>query len=182
MKKNECGRTMVEMLGVLSIIGVISVGGFNILIRTQHEQKTATLISDIAQAAQLAKKLSCQFDDGYKSYSQFLYRSNAYPNSWTYSVKSGEFTGILDSTYTFAGNAEKFSMAVSNLDEEICIKIATTNWGNIQSSGLTEIQVNSGDKISSGTDSYPVGLDIAATQCGSDKKKNKITLTYTGCK
>ena len=27
MKNNQCGRSMVEMLGVLAIIGVLSVGG-----------------------------------------------------------------------------------------------------------------------------------------------------------
>ena len=31
MKKTEAGRSMIEMLGVLAIIGVLSIGGFTIL-------------------------------------------------------------------------------------------------------------------------------------------------------
>ena len=27
MKNNDCGRSMIEMIGVLAIIGVLSVGG-----------------------------------------------------------------------------------------------------------------------------------------------------------
>lgn len=182
MKLNQSGRTMLEMLGVLAIIGVISIGGLNVINRAQHEQKVTTLVTDTSQAAQLAKKLACQFDDGYSSYSQFLFRSNAYPNGWSYTSSTGEFTGVLGVTYSFSGNAEEFTMTIGGLDEEMCMKMAAVNWGNIQSSGLVSIQINDSTEVSSSGDSYPVGVDVAAEGCSNTQGKNEVSLTYRGCR
>lgn len=182
MKLNQSGRTMLEMLGVLAIIGVISLGGLNVINRAQHEQKVTTLVSDTSQAAMRAKKLACQYDDGYSSYSQFIYRSNAYPNGWTYTSSTKTFTGVLGVTYSFSGNAEEFTMTIGGLDEEMCMKMAAVNWGNIQSSGLLSIKINDGTEISSGSDAYPVGVDVAAEWCSNTEHKNEVLLTYRGCR
>lgn len=192
IQTNENGRTMLEMLGVLSIIGIISISGLNIIAKTQHEQKVTTLISDISQVANQARKLSCQYDDGYGdgsaegNYSVFLYYSKAYPRDWTYtkSGSAGYFTGVMDTKYVFTGNDEKFTMDISSLDEEICMKLATFNWGSAQSSGLLEISINGNTAIStSGTD-YPLGLDKASdgnTGCNKEKG-NYVKFVYKGCK
>ena len=47
MKKNETGRSMVEMLGVLAIIGVLSVGGITGYRTAMDRYKANKLINDI---------------------------------------------------------------------------------------------------------------------------------------
>ena len=47
MKKNEFGRSMVEMLGVLAIIGVLSVGGITGYRTAMDRYKANKLINDI---------------------------------------------------------------------------------------------------------------------------------------
>ena len=57
MKFNETGRSMVEMLGVLAIIGVLSVGGiagYNTAMKRYKANEvvnTATMLSMMAQSA-----------------------------------------------------------------------------------------------------------------------------------
>ena len=47
MKKNEFGRSMVEMLGVLAIIGVLSVGGITGYRNAMDRYKANKLINEI---------------------------------------------------------------------------------------------------------------------------------------
>lgn len=47
MKKNEFGRSMVEMLGVLAIIGVLSIGGITGYRNAMDRYKANKLINDI---------------------------------------------------------------------------------------------------------------------------------------
>lgn len=47
MKKNETGRSMVEMLGVLAIIGVLSVGGITGYRTAMDRYKANKLINEI---------------------------------------------------------------------------------------------------------------------------------------
>ena len=57
MKKNETGRSMVEMLGVLAIIGVLSVAGikgYSIAMRNYRANEIAQAISMTAAAMRTA--------------------------------------------------------------------------------------------------------------------------------
>ena len=47
MKKGQFGRSMVEMLGVLAIIGVLSIGGLYGFSMTMTRHKTNQLIEDV---------------------------------------------------------------------------------------------------------------------------------------
>ena len=57
MRKNENGRSMIEMLGVLAIIGVLSVGGiygYTVAMRKYKANEivqTASMLATIAQSA-----------------------------------------------------------------------------------------------------------------------------------
>ena len=43
MKKNECGRSMVEMLGVLAIVAVLSVAGLAGFGKSMDKYKSNTV-------------------------------------------------------------------------------------------------------------------------------------------
>ena len=53
MTNNESGRSMVEMLGVLAIIGVLSIGGIAGYTQAMKKYKTNEAVNTIAMAAVL---------------------------------------------------------------------------------------------------------------------------------
>ena len=55
MMKNETGRSMVEMLGVLAIIGVLSVGGIAGYTMAMRKYKANEILNTASMLAVLAK-------------------------------------------------------------------------------------------------------------------------------
>ena len=54
MKKQESGRSMVEMLGVLAVIGVLSVGGISGYMLSMNRFRANNMIDKAAKFATIA--------------------------------------------------------------------------------------------------------------------------------
>ena len=177
---NEHGRSMIEMLGVLAVVGMISVGSISVISGAMQSQRYTQAITDAAQLADEGRHLACDYrdDTGYSgvAYGIFLYKSGRYPSSLSYDG-DGVYSGVLDITYTVAtiDASGAFSIAIDNVPQELCIKMLSNDWGNSALSGLTAIKYGTETTALS----LPVGLDTAATKCASDS--NSITLEYAGC-
>lgn len=189
LKKNESGRSMVEMLGVLTIVGVLSVGGLNVINQMQNERTSTQMLADISDLARRAKRMACQYDSGYSSYTFYLYKSNAYPEGWNYDSTKKKFSGLKGSLYSVQGTAnadsgvaESFEIIIENLSDEQCSKLATFDWGGKNTSGIESVMVNNAtDAVAVvGTDSYPMTFSKATTKCDQGNA-NKIELKYLGC-
>lgn len=186
MKYNEYGRSMVEMLGVLAIIGIISVGGLNILTQSFNRQKINQLLIDISNSARATKGISCQWDKGYQGkFTQFVYNNKSYPDDWTYDKTQKEFTGPLNVKISYKSaetedsgyvSLENFTIILKNYPEEACMEIATTNWGTTGNSGF--IGMTLGGTVYADKDD--VGLDALASACESNAL-GSIELTYKAC-
>lgn len=200
MKLNENGRSMIEMLGVLGIIGIVSVGGYSMVGRSLSMQRNSQIIADAASLATSAKKLACQYDDGYTSYTYYLYQSEAYPSNFVYNSSGSSFAGVDDVSYKIdysrSSDSEYFKMTISGINEDQCIRIASSDWGTPQSSGFLGLAIGSSDVKDyivncngvcsgkndvavAGTSSYPLPAGNAATYCNGNN--NQIQLWYKGC-
>ena len=157
-KMMQSGRSMVEMLGVLAIIGVLSVGGLATINDAQQKRKVAQLVSDISQLSAVAKKLSCQYDSAYSTYTNFLNKSEAIPSHLTYNSSTKKIEGVMDTNIeikgvtgntSLAGDAtlkrEYFVVEVTGLSESACMKLATTDWGRKNTNGCIGVSVGTGD-------------------------------------
>jgi Tfp pilus assembly protein PilE len=181
-RKMQYGRSMIEMIGVLAIIGVLSVGGFGIVAKAMKNQRYTQIMSNVAELAASAKKMSCQFlnDNGYSNYGIFLYKSGKYPNNLTYVTSGadvGKYVGTLDVTYKFetgSDGSSSFKITLENVPQDLCIRMASDNWGSTRSTGFKEITV--GNKTNTALD-----IEEAVVAC-SDSANNKITLSYYGCR
>ncbi len=189
LKKNESGRSMVEMLGVLTIVGVLSVGGLNVINRMQNERISTQMLADLSDLARRAKKMACQYDSGYSDYTVFLYKSNAYPEGWTYDKTNKKFLGARGSTYKVEANTSKsspdivnyFTITAGNLSAEQCIKLATFDWGGTNATGIRNVRINTSQAVAVvGTEDYPMTLSKASV-C-KDEGGNTVHLEYNGCK
>lgn len=171
----EKGRSMVEMLGVLAIIGVLSIGGLSVYNRMQYEQRANQIVNDLTETITKLQKIGRQYDDGYNNVGLFAYKNKAYSGNWEFNSSSGSktiFTSKTGAVYTFDGTAiDLFVLSVSNIDDNICIKLATTKVNHLQN-----LLVNGG-RI--GSYNEEVTLTKAADACNKGLN-NKVNFSIKG--
>lgn len=134
-KITEQGRSMIEMLGVLAIIGVLSIGGLHVINRMQYEHKATQLVNDFNETVTKLQKSIGQMDSGYKNISVFAYKNNLYSTNWVPNQKNNTiiYTGLLSSTYKLSGSSDSphYTVYAMNVDDNICIRLAMQEFPNI---------------------------------------------------
>ena len=169
LKTNESGRSMIEMLGVLAIIGVLSVGGIAGYSKAMNKFKTNQVADNVSMLVANIKTLYAQ----QKSY-------NGLDNDSAVSMgvvpdelgtDGSSLTNAFNGTvYIGAGTGtradDSFYIIFNGLSREACITLATNNWGSNYSSGLVGMAV-SGSSTSNADDD---DLTIGCTLDGADGK------------
>ena len=187
-KSEQTGRSMVEMLGVLAIIGVLSVGGIAGYSKAMTKFK---INKSMDQISMLVANIRTLFS-GQRSYSG-LSNTNAVKFGIIPSEMDGggglitnAFSGgvsIAATNVTVGGGTTTnggFTIKYSGLGKEACVTMATSDWGSGSSSGLVSMSVSATDAAGttySGTD-LPVTLINAADKCNCDTPVCSITWTY----
>ena len=169
---NENGRSMVEMLGVLAIIGVLSVGGIAGYSKAMNKYKINKTTDQVSMlVANIRTLFSSQGDYTGLSNAQAI-KFGVVPNDM-YNAASANTSTI---TNAFGGavkigasggrksnDNEAFSIVYSGLSSEACVTIATGDWGSGQASGLIAIAAGT-----NGNTSGVTGEDDAAQENGVD--------------
>ena len=145
---------MIEMLGVLAIIGVLSVGGIAGYSKAMLKYKTNKTIDQITMLTTNIRTLYAQQDtfyglDGTTSSKLNAISMGVVPDEMIVSdTKLGNpFSGsvIIDvdnSIADTAGTNRAFIIGVDGLPKEACMAIATSDWGSNYSSGLIAMAAN----------------------------------------
>ncbi len=146
MRNNETGRSMVEMLGVLAIIGVLSAGGlagyskamFKHKLNTTMEQITM-LVTNIRTAYGTQKNYAGLTDisviDNLGALPAGIKNGTAYRNPFKGSVAVAAAQarkGVADSGFT---------VTYDKLPKEACIALATADFGSGAGSGFVGVRV-----------------------------------------
>lgn len=155
MKVNESGRSMIEMLGVLAIIGVLSVGGIAGYTKAMAQHKINKTVEQISQIVGNIRTLyfsqknysTITCVSGTTTGCPILKKGHAIPDEmWTsdtamenafggaFSVKVGGKKATSDT--------KAFTLVLGSIPEEACMAIATYDWGSGSSSGLVAVGVN----------------------------------------
>ncbi|MBQ8671919.1 MAG: hypothetical protein IJ525_05305 [Alphaproteobacteria bacterium] len=167
--KNQNGRSMIEMLGVLAIIGVLSVGGiagYSKAMMKYRVNKTIEQITLIAGNVRsffapqgnydgvnnttVIKKAKLMPDEMWDS------NENKWVNAW-----GGTFAlGQLD-WYGDANHNKYFTVDIHDIPPEACIDIATQDW---REANIVLIDINDGGCR------YltPIPLENAVSCCSND--------------
>ncbi len=175
----ETGRSMVEMLGVLAIIGVLSVGGIAGYSQAMSKFKVTKAMDQVQTIIQnirtlYASQRTYSALDSIKAYQIGILTDESY-NS-TGKVGLNPFSGSI--TFGASTTGRSFYLSYEGLTTEACVKMATADWGADQSSGLLSITVggtvtDGKDTVSGGTThtwagtgdtSLPVDVASATTQ------------------
>lgn len=170
----QCGRSMVEMLGVLAIIGVLSVGGIAGYSKAMNKYKINKTTDQISM---LVANIRTSFysQGGYNGLDNLqAVKLGIVPNDMykttTCNTSSCELSNAFGGKVAIyaardidMGNPENmssnenqsFGIVYSGLPAEACVNIATGDWGSGQSSGL--LAIAAGNRL--GSTSAQLNLD-----------------------
>ena len=118
--KQESGRSMIEMLGVLAIMGVITVGAIALISRAMRTQKHNTTNDDVAQIVLGVRQLLGEYDDFSNINNTTIFGAigmsskNPYGGSYTISVNPS--------------NPRQFIVGIDGLSQTDCEYLATKAW------------------------------------------------------
>ena len=143
IKTNESGRSMIEMLGVLAIIGVLSVGGIAGYSKAMNKFKTNKVADNVSMLVANIKTLYAQQKTYHGLTNQTAVDMGVVPDELgTTSDLTNAFNGnvYINTADSTANNDDKaFNIVFDGLSREACITLATNDWGSGYSSGLIAI-------------------------------------------
>ncbi len=186
-KNNEQGRSMVEMLGVLAIIGVLSVGGISGYSKAMAKFK-------LTKAQDQITMLLMNIRTAYATSPSYTGLSSK--TAADYNIAPGEMVSGENLYGAFGGEVivkeaspnTYFYITMKALGKEACRSLLSSDWG---ADGLVTITTGTTDAASATTcvakkankgeghfctAHLPVSLTDAATVC--DNEVNTITWTY----
>ena len=150
------GRSMIEMLGVLAIIGVLSVGGIAGYSKAMMKFKINKTIDQITQLSQNIRVLYARQKNYARLDDKIIYKANLAPREMF--EGTGSEDGHYGMSHPFGGyvfvnsagrkngyDEKAFVIALHDLPEEACIELATQDWGSDASSGLLAVGIDSGE-------------------------------------
>jgi len=147
MKNNENGRSMVEMLGVLAIIGVLSAGGLAGYSKAMFKHKLNTTMEQISIIVTNVRTAYGQKGN----YTNLSLAKAKKLGAVAESVTANPFKGdiALASANAAGGNADgtAFTLQYTGIPSEACIALATADFGSGAGSGFIGVEVN-GDAAS----------------------------------
>ena len=193
LERNEqTGRSMVEMLGVLAIIGVLSVGGIAGYSKAMTKFKITKTFDQVSMTvANIRTLYANQYNytglgnaalENFELVSADMKSGNDYINPFGGKIKVAATNGNANFAVTYTG-----------LDKQACITMATADWGSTASSGLVSVAVGeaatTADDLTNpttfswasgtaapGSTNFPVSPVTASTACAGTE--NGITITY----
>ena len=198
---NENGRSMVEMLGVLAIIGVLSVGGIAGYSKAMNKYKINKTTDQVSMLVANIRTLFSSQGNYVGLTNQQAKKFGVVPNDMYTNVSSADIKNAFGGEVTIkeaggrnAGDGEAFLITYDGLSSEACVTLATGDWGSGQASGL--IAIAAGGKSdgatagASGVEGVTLGTEENGTPCdgtaactvavavpGGSKEKTPMSVT-----
>ena len=189
MKINEKGRSMIEMLGVLAIIGVLSVGGIAGYSKAMAKFRANNTID---QVSHIVANVRILFG------SQKTYHDLGESDATTYDIvtkaallpdemKTGAaedmtaFTNAYSGTVTlkyaqrFANEAvdregaysKAFIIELGSIPQDACVDLASQDWNSSSGTGLIAFAVNNSDAVAGAYQDTCVSANASGNTQGS---------------
>ena len=145
MKNCETGRSMIEMLGVLAIIGVLSVGGLAGYNKMLSQYKVNT---SLEQVGMIASKISA-YGSGADTYDGLSVESARKLGAPV--ADSNPYDGGIDvraSQIESANSNDKqaYVIVFSGLTEDACVALGSSAWANVRNSSFIGLGVGKAGK------------------------------------
>ena len=189
MRNNEQGRSMIEMLGVLAIVGVLSVGGIAGYSKAMGKFKTNKAIDQINMLTTNIRTLYSSQRNYNGLTTELAKKVNLVPAEMYSDVSDSKITnafgGSLEISVSAAsteGDEKAFILEMDNVPSSACVSIVTTDWGSDSDGGLIAFGTADPDEVyigSTGEDnihvpggddehSIPYNVTQTSTECGNN--------------
>lgn len=189
MKNNQSGRSMIEMLGVLAIIGVLSVGGIAGYSKAMAKYRANKVMEQISMFVTNTRTMYAQQQTYMNLGNTMAVDMGIVPDDLIVVGNEGTPTGALRNV--FGGPVQiapsyvndetdksAFILSFFNMSRDACIAIATSDWGAGSSSGLLAMHVYSEDGLTTVDTGGTMDAPTEATP--TDTVLNAITTADTG--
>ena len=192
MKNNQSGRSMVEMLGVLAIIGVLSAGGLAGYSKAMFKHK---LNSTMDQLTMLVTNIRTMYgtQENYNglsvgsAYRLGIIAASSFTSSSSTMINPFKGTVTLGASPAKAGvNDSGFIVTYSGLPKEACIALATSDWGTGAGSGFISVAAGANATAAINTvkakvsgqsyEGIPMKVSEAVSACAEDQ--NAVAIKF----
>lgn len=186
-KSEQSGRSMVEMLGVLAIIGVLSVGGIAGYSKAMAKFKTSKALDQVSTTVANVRTLYASQPNYNGLTTEIAIQMGAIGPEMLNGVKQeaaseafNAFNGNVTVTAVdVSGRTDGgFEVVFEGLSREACVQMASSDWGSGSGSGLVSVQAGSGATGKTEDGTLPLNLASAAAGCNEPGDTNKVTWVY----
>lgn len=120
--KYESGRSMIEMLGVLAIMGVITVGAIGMISTAMRTQKRNAVNEEVLQLVTGVRQLLGEYDDFSNINNATIFGAIGMSNKNTY---GGTYELAVD-----PANSRQFIVSIKGLSDSDCEYFVTKAWSD----------------------------------------------------
>ena len=179
---NESGRSMIEMLGVLAIIGVLSVGGIAGYSQAMSKFKVSKTTDQVQTMVTNIRTLFA----GQRSYDGLAGTGGDYTTAYTMGILTDETWDKTNkkATNPYGGSIllgtpnsnHNFSITYNGLSGDACTRLTMADWGDA-SSGLVGLIVSGAAQSEAPTDAQAKAPTFATAKAGASSGGFPTTLT-----
>lgn len=169
----QSGRSMVEMLGVLAIVGVLSLGGIAGYTKAMRNYRTNRTIDIINQL--VVDIESIYFTDT----RTFKYAEVDNAHMIEYGLiennlisEGSTLVNPFNGSLLISNNEtnKTFSIKLDKIPQAACMELVTMPWSTHAGNGLYSITIDSKSYSWNGSDKLPISSDAAMTSCKGEEK------------
>ena len=179
-RNNELGRSMVEILGVLAIVGMVSMS-IGKLISSMHDRYRISRVTQ--QITDLRKSISNRYT-AYGDYTVIktadIIADKILPGDM---VEGNKVFHSFNGEVIFAGTQDTYEITFKNLPQNACLELSLMNWQFNGDSDLYKIKINDTEfnwPVLAGENGkkMPVAIVDATAACSKDDNSNIIVWTF----
>ena len=182
LKNCQKGSSMIEVIGVMGIISMITVGIFATISKIYdryHQTAVITQIRDLQKNIQMRYATASDYRDLTKSNAvKTLIEERVIP----YDMVSGDaIYNAYNGAVALSGTQYDYTISFSNLKKAGCIDLLTMDWTVNNTSDLIKLQVDGKTYTWTGdvsTLELPISLTDAAARCKDNQSQNTIKWTF----
>ena len=173
MRVNEQGRSMIEMLGVLAIVGVLSVGGIAGYSKAMNKFKTNKVIDQINMISTNVRTLYSS-QRTYKGLNNALAVKTGVVPAEMYEADGSndvsEITNAFGGSVTIEAAAHNgqdniaYVIGFNGLPKASCVTAATTDWGGDVGSGFAAMYVAGDTEVEDAIDAITGSGALTASE------------------
>ena len=158
IKSEQSGRSMVEMLGVLAIIGVLSVGGIAGYSKAMAKFKLSKAMDQISTIVANVRTLYSSQPSYSDLTTEVAIRIGAIPTEMLNGQSATTATAIynayngpvyVENAALFTQSYQTFVIGFGGLGKEACVALLTADWGRESGSGFVAAGAGSYKSIKS---------------------------------